>query len=62
MLPIDVTGPVTSAAVVMHPHGRRAPIIPTAFVNCIRPAPCRRSLTRNTRNAAADYPTESATI
>lgn len=46
-LPIDVTGPVTSAAVVMHPHGAIAPIITTAFVKCIRVRPVTCKTPRN---------------
>jgi hypothetical protein len=55
MLPIDVTGPVTSAAVVMHPQGSRAPIITTDRVKCICRPPRRRSVMRITCNAASDY-------
>ena len=35
MLPIDCTGPVTSAAVVMHPHWSMAPISTTDLVKYI---------------------------
>jgi hypothetical protein len=38
---------VTSAAVVMHPHGAIAPIITTAFVKCIRVRPVTCKTPRN---------------